>query len=103
MKERNQLQKRKKSSTSKMGISVKKVSSRGKQPNCQYCHQDIARGEWHTVNICEKPSNSGNNIWKHQIHYHLYCFHSLTRKEQQQLLAVVDLNSAVDDDGKRRG
>ncbi len=50
--------------------------------------------------ICEKQSNSGNNIWKNQIHYHLYCFHSLTRKEQQQLLAVVNLNSAVDDDEK---
>ena len=84
-----------------MGISVKQVSSRGKQPNCQYCRQDIARGgEWHTFNICEKQSNCGNKIWKRQIHYHLYCFHSLTRKEQQQLLTVVNANSAVDDDQK---
>jgi hypothetical protein len=34
-----------KSSTSQTGISIKQVSSRGKQPNCQYCRQDIARGE----------------------------------------------------------
>ena len=58
-----------KTSTSQMGISVKQVSSRGKQPNCQYCRQDIARGEWHTVNICENQSNCGNKIWKRQIHY----------------------------------
>ena len=71
-----------KSSTSQTGISIKQVSSRGKQPNCQYCRQDIARGEWHTVNICENQSNCGNQIWKRQIHYHLCCFHLLTRKEQ---------------------
>ncbi len=49
-----------KSSTSQMGVSVKQVLSRGKQPNCQYCRHDIARGEWHTVNICENQSNCGN-------------------------------------------
>jgi hypothetical protein len=58
-----------KSSTSQTGISIKQVSSRDKQPNCQYCCQDIARGEWHTVNICENQSNCGNQIWKRQIHY----------------------------------
>jgi hypothetical protein len=45
-------------------------------------------------------SNCGNKIWKQKIHYHLCCFHSLTRKTQQQLLAVVNVNSAVDDDEK---
>jgi hypothetical protein len=34
-----------------LGLSVKQVSKMGKQQSCMYCHQNIDRNEWHTVNV----------------------------------------------------
>jgi hypothetical protein len=93
-----------KSSTSPMGISVKQVAARGKIPNCQYCRKNIARGKWHTVNVSYKYSSQNTDEekkqWRSQRHYHLGCFQSLNKKEQQQLFSIVNANSDIDESEK---
>lgn len=43
--------KNKKLRKNSLGLSVTQASKKGRPPSCMYCHKNIDKDEWHTVNI----------------------------------------------------
>jgi hypothetical protein len=48
-----------------------------------------------------KNTDKEKKKWSsHQCYYHLGCFQSLNKKEQQQLFSIVNVNSDIDESEK---
>ena len=90
--------KQKKTKRYPMGVSIQQVKARGPQPSCQYCHDLIKRGEWHTV----KRSKPEGKKWDTSVHYHFMHFRYLSFEEQRQLVTIVSRSEDVDDNIKQQ-
>ena len=77
-----------------MGISVVQVSNRGREPQCQYCREQISREQWHTV----KQTSGQKEQWKNTAHYHFNCYNFLNKVERQQLLTLIEHGDYMDHD-----
>jgi len=81
-----------------MGVSIQLVKAKGPQPSCQYYHNLIKKGEWHTV----KRSKPEGKKWDTSVHYHFMHFWDLSFEEQHQLVTIVSRSEDVDDNIKQQ-
>jgi len=70
------------------GISIAKVSTKGRPPICRYCGGKMNKpGELHMIRTSVSRANSS---WKESAHFHFKCCRRvMTKEEEAQLLAIM--------------